>query len=213
MRRRARAGYVLFVREQTLFAQPFDPEELRVTGEAFLVAEQVGLDAGVAPGWVSATPQGTLAYRAAAGISGAPMWVNRAGVEVATIGAEIREPRNPRLSPDGKRLVLVAAGDVWEYDLQGRPPVKVTAEGGAASPLWTPDGKSLVYELGHQHRCESSPPQREQPPNQPRPMDTTIRMAGRLTGGNSSPYSSPAEKRVLTSSGSRPASNRRGSSL
>jgi Tol biopolymer transport system component/DNA-binding winged helix-turn-helix (wHTH) protein len=143
-----RTGHLLFLREQTLFAQPFDPEQLRLTGEAFVVSEQVGLDAGFALGWVSATPEGTLAYRAAAGISGAPMWVNRAGVEVVTIGAEIRQPRNPRLSPDGKRLVLVASGDLWEYDLQGRPPVKLTAEGRAASPLWTPDGKSLVYESG-----------------------------------------------------------------
>ena len=139
-------GHLLFLREQTLFAQPFDPEERRLTGEAFVVAEQVGLEAGIALGAVSATPEGTLAYRGAVGTSGTPIWVNRAGVEVLTIGAEIREPRSPRLSPDGKRLVLVASGDLWEYDLHGRPPVKLTAEGGVASPLWTPDGKSIVYE-------------------------------------------------------------------
>ena len=139
-------GHLLFLREQTLFAQPFDPEARRLTGEAFVVAEQVGLDVGIALGAVSATPEGTLAYRGAVGTSGTPIWVNRAGVEVLTIGAEIREPRNPRLSPDGKRLVLVASGDLWEYDLHGRPPVKLTAEGGVASPLWTPDGKSIVYE-------------------------------------------------------------------
>ena len=97
---------------------------------------------------MSATPEGTLAYRGAVGMSGAPIWVTRAGVEVVTIGAEIREPANPRLSPDGKRLVLVAGDDLWEYDLQGRPPVKLTAESRVASPLWTPDGKSLVYETG-----------------------------------------------------------------
>ena len=142
-------GHLLFLREQTLFAQPFDPEELRLTGEAFVVAEKVGLDPGIALGWISATPEGTLAYRGAVGMSGAPIWVTRAGVEVVTFGAEIREPRNPRLSPDGKRLVLVAADDLWEYDLQGRPRVKLTAEGRVASPLWTPDGKSLVYESGN----------------------------------------------------------------
>ena len=80
---------------------------------------------------------------------GAPIWVTRAGVEVVTIGAEIRKPANPRLSPDGKRLVLVAGDDLWEYNLQGRPPVKLTAESRVASPLWTPDGKSLVYESGN----------------------------------------------------------------
>ena len=143
------SGHLLFLREQTLFAQPFDPEELRLTGEAFVVAENVGLDLGIALGWISATPEGTLAYRGAVGMSGAPIWVTRAGVEVVTIGAEIREPRNPRLSPDGKRLVLVAADDLWEYDLHGRPPVKLTAESRVASPLWTPDGKSLVYESGN----------------------------------------------------------------
>ncbi len=139
-------GHLLFLREQTLFAQPFQPEEGRLTGEAFVVAEKVGLDAGIALGSVSATPEGTLAYRDAVGTSGTPIWVNRAGVEVLTIGAEIKEPRNPRLSPDGKRLVLVASGDLWEYDLRGRPPVKLTAEGGVFSPLWTADGKSIVYE-------------------------------------------------------------------
>jgi Tol biopolymer transport system component len=144
-------GHLLFVREQILFAQPFDPEGRRLIGDAFVVTEQVGLDIGTALGWVSATREGTLAYRDAVGMSGTPIWVNRAGLEVLTIGAEIREPRNPRLSPDGKRLALVAlaSGDLWQYDLQGRPPVKVTAEGRVASPLWTPDGKSLVYESGN----------------------------------------------------------------
>ena len=114
-------GHLLFLREQTLFAQPFHPEERRLTGEAFVVAEKVGLDPGIALGSVSATPEGTLAYRGAVGMSGTPIWVNRAGVEVLTIGAEIREPRNPRLSPDGKRLVLVASGDLWEYRPSGTP--------------------------------------------------------------------------------------------
>ena len=142
-------GHLLFLREQTLFTQSFDPETLRLIGDAFVVAEQVGLDGNTALGWVSATREGTLAYRAAVGMSGAPIWVNRAGREMVTIGAEIREPRNPRLSPDGKRLVLVSSGDLWQYDLQGRPPVKLTAEARVAYPLWTPDGKSLVYESGN----------------------------------------------------------------
>ena len=198
----------MFLREQTLFAQPFDPEALRLTGEAFVVAEEVGLDLGIALGWFSATPEGTLAYRAAVGMSGAPIWVNRAGLEVVTIGAEIREPRNPRLSPDGKRLVLVAADDLWEYDLQGRPPVKLTAESRVASPLWTPDGKGLVYESGNVTSLRIIAATAGATSNRPRPMDTTIRTAGRPTGGISSSQSSPAERRGGTSSASRPTSNR-----
>ena len=72
-------GHLLFLREQTLFAQPFHPEERRLAGVAFVVAEQVGLDVGIALGAVSATPEGTLAYRGAVGTSGTPIGVNRAG--------------------------------------------------------------------------------------------------------------------------------------
>ena len=206
------SGHLLFLREQTLFAQPFNPKERRLTGEAVVVAEQVGLDLGIALGWVSATPEGTLAYRGAVGMSGAPIWVSRAGVEVVTIGAEIREPRNPRLSPDGKRLVLVASGDLWEYDLQGRPPVKLTAEGGVASPLWTPDGKSIVYEPQNAKSLRiiaaaaGATPQAASPNGHYHPHgwspDGRDLIVAQITG----------EETGGTSSGSRPASHRSRSS-
>jgi Tol biopolymer transport system component len=40
----------------------------------------------------------------------------------------------------------VVAGDVWVYDIQGRPPIKITFDGQHYAPLWTPDGRRLVYE-------------------------------------------------------------------
>ena len=206
-------GHLLFLREQTLFAQPFDPEARRLTGEAFVVAEQVGLEVGIALGAVSATPEGTLAYRGAVGTSGTPIWVNRAGVEVLTIGAEIREPRNPRLSPDGKRLVLMASGDLWEYDLHGRPPVKLTAEGGVASPLWTPDGKSIVYEPSNATSLRiiaaaaGATPQPASPNGHYHPFGWSHDRRDLIAAQNTD------RRRGPTSSGSRPASHRSRSSL
>ena len=47
-------------------------------------------------------------------------------------------------------------------------------------------GRASCMNRATRHRCESSPPRREPRPNQPRPMDTTIRTAGRPTGGTSS---------------------------
>jgi Tol biopolymer transport system component len=35
---------------------------------------------------------------------------------------------------------------VWVYDLEGRPPIKLTFDGGHYAPLWTPDGQRIVYE-------------------------------------------------------------------
>jgi hypothetical protein len=42
----------------------------------------------------------------------------------------------------------VIDGDVWTYDLAGRPPIKVTFDGNHYSPLWSPDNLRVLYEVG-----------------------------------------------------------------
>ena len=51
----------------------------------------------------------------------------------------------PQISPDGTRLAVIAGGGLWVYPLDGRPPVRLTS-GNSLSPLWSPDGQSIVYE-------------------------------------------------------------------
>jgi Tol biopolymer transport system component len=141
----ARASYVMFLRDGTLLAQLFDLDRLTTSGDAFPIAEQIGTELTTAP-LVSAADDGTVAFRSDTGSVGAPIWANRAGVEVGAVSGDIKNPQFPRLSPDGTRLALVVDNELWEYDLQGRPPVKLTTEGNVFSPMWTPDGKSLIYE-------------------------------------------------------------------
>jgi eukaryotic-like serine/threonine-protein kinase len=151
--------YVMFMRERTLLAQRFDSGRLTTSGDIFPVAEQVGLELSTSVS-ASVAADGTLAYRGDAAGEGAPVWVNRAGVEVGAIASNTRNPQYPRLSPDGSRLALVVDGQIWIYDLHGRPPVKLTTEGNVYSPLWTPDGKSLVYESNNAaslHIVEATP--------------------------------------------------------
>jgi Tol biopolymer transport system component len=144
----ARASYIMFVRDQTLLAQPFDVDRLTTSGDPFPIAEQVGIELTTA-GLISAADDGTVAFRTNAGSVGATIWVNRAGVEVGAVSGDIKNPQFPRLSPDGTRLALVVDNELWEYGLHGRPPVKLTTEGNVFSPLWTPDGKSLIYETNN----------------------------------------------------------------
>ncbi len=58
-------------------------------------------------------------------------------------------PRYPRLSPDGRRLVLTTGpdgfGDLWVYDLSDRPPYRLTTEGHNFNAVWTPDGKRVAF--------------------------------------------------------------------
>jgi Tol biopolymer transport system component/DNA-binding winged helix-turn-helix (wHTH) protein len=58
----------------------------------------------------------------------------------------------PQISPDGKRLVYMSdragAMDIWVSERDGANPVQLTAVGTAGSPRWSPDGKSVVFDVG-----------------------------------------------------------------
>jgi serine/threonine-protein kinase len=52
----------------------------------------------------------------------------------------------PRLSPDGSRLALSVAGDLFVHDLQRGTPTKLTFDAALnRQPVWTPDGQHIVY--------------------------------------------------------------------
>jgi hypothetical protein len=56
-------GRLLFLRDTTLFAQPFDPMRLELSGEAVPIADQVGSFAPVNAGLFSISENGVLMYR------------------------------------------------------------------------------------------------------------------------------------------------------
>jgi eukaryotic-like serine/threonine-protein kinase len=64
------------------------------------------------------------------------------------IAIDVDRPSNPRLSPDGGKLAAIVAGNLWVYDLAGRPPIRLTFGGSHYSPLWTPDGRRIAHESG-----------------------------------------------------------------
>ena len=43
-------------------------------------------------------------------------------------------------------MAIVVDGDIWVYDLAGRPPTKVTSDGTADMLLWSRDGTGIIYE-------------------------------------------------------------------
>ena len=96
---------------------------------------------------LSASSSGALAYRRAASEIASPVFLTRDGKESGEIASRLERAQNPRISPDGRSLALVVAGELWKYDLDGRPPVKLTFDG-ALSPIWSRDGQRIVYEGG-----------------------------------------------------------------
>jgi Tol biopolymer transport system component/imidazolonepropionase-like amidohydrolase len=58
----------------------------------------------------------------------------------------VRQIRDARPSPDGKRLVFSALDRLWTIDLPSGTPKRVTAsDESEASPVWSPDGKYIAY--------------------------------------------------------------------
>jgi serine/threonine-protein kinase len=151
-----RSGFLLFVRGTTLMAAPFDPDRLVVTGAAVAVVQGVrhpNIASGVD---YSLSDNGTLVYVPAEGRSPLPraiVWVDRTGRET---GQALDDPvdgaRDPRLSPDGGRLLLTTGtleeGDIWVYDLRGSPPIPLITDGDNLLGIWSRDGALVAFMRG-----------------------------------------------------------------
>jgi len=147
-----RSGHLLFVREGTLLAQPFNLSTLKLSGDPFPIAERV--ENLVTPGAVtfSVSDSGALAY--GVGLGGQTglevVAVDRQGKTIGTVGP----PGNYRgvdLSPDGTRLATHrhdgAGGDIWVTDLSRGTTTRVTFDPTTenAAPVWSPDGRHLAF--------------------------------------------------------------------
>ena len=76
----ATSGHVLFFRDGTLLAAPFDAAQLQVTGPAVSVLREISLDQFGAP-LVAISSAGTLAYIPSGQAAKRLVWVSRQGVE------------------------------------------------------------------------------------------------------------------------------------
>ena len=98
-----RLGYLLYVREQTLVAQPFDADTQAVTGEPIPVGEGLGVD-NVGGAAFSLSNSGVLVYRSGEQIGRRLLWMDCRGKESPAL-EDTRDYADAWLSPDGARLV------------------------------------------------------------------------------------------------------------
>jgi eukaryotic-like serine/threonine-protein kinase len=150
--RGGRIGHVLFVRENTLMAAPFDAKSAQVTGEEFPVAERVSLTANntYAPATISGN--GVLLYEAGGtrGVSNQIAWYDRSGKSLGPVGAP-GAVLEPALSPDEKSVVFRratagTAGDLWVRNLSRGAETRLTSSLSAnIAPFWSPQGDQIVF--------------------------------------------------------------------
>jgi len=147
------SGHVLFVRERTLMAQPFDVERLALRGDAESIAEQVETAGPIAPiGAFTVSDSGAIAYRTSVGdLRSQLTWFDRSGRPLSTIG-EPADQMSLELSPDGTRALvsMLDAGrnsrDLWIYDVARGLRTRFTFDpADEMMGVWSPDGSRIVF--------------------------------------------------------------------
>ena len=145
-------GYLLFWRDQTLLAQGFDASQLELKGDPFPVAQKVRNFHPISLAAFSVSNSGTLIYRSGDFNTNQPIWFDREGKQVGTLGPPA-DYRALQLSPDQKRVAVTLADpkttsiDVWLFDLaRGGNSSRFTFDAAADSdPIWSPDGNRIVF--------------------------------------------------------------------
>jgi Tol biopolymer transport system component len=145
-------GYLLFLRNSTLLAQPFDPAALKLSGDPKPVAEDILVNPATGTGAFTASQNGILAYQTSTnGDNTSLTWYDRTGKNLGNTG-EYGGFFDLRLAPDAKHATVTLPSDsgrasqVWVYDLQRKVRTQFTFDAGpSAGGVWSPDGSEIIY--------------------------------------------------------------------
>jgi Tol biopolymer transport system component len=166
------SGNILYVRDGTLVAHPFDLEREEWSGEPRPLVHDVNYFRSTGLASFSVSGNGLLAWRSARGTQRLA-WLDRSGAEVSTIETA-HFAGSGRISRDGKRYVVTVldakqgVGDVWIYDLARGSSTRLTTELlDQQAPLWAYDDSTIYYRTdgnrGPPDIFELSPGQRPTP--------------------------------------------------
>jgi len=139
-------GHLLFLRDRTLWAQPFDVDRETLGGAPVAVARDVLEDPTIWRGIFSTSETGTLIYQG--GQAGTTLTLyDRDGHEVGPIG-ERGIIFDVNVSPDGTRVAVNRGepADIWVYELSRGTSLRLTFDvRNETLPVWSPDSQRLAF--------------------------------------------------------------------
>ena len=146
------SGHLIYIHQSTLFAVRFSVARLETQGMPVPIFDDIAgantngagqLDFSQAP-----SGHGTLIYLSGKNIGEAPsaVWLDAAGVQKPLWATPPGPLLSPRLSPDGAKLAVSLNRNIWVYDPQRGSTLRLSFDSATdAYPVWTPDGKHIVY--------------------------------------------------------------------
>jgi hypothetical protein len=146
-------GRLIYAQGDRLMAIAFDPGTLKTAGSPVPIEEGVFTRPDAGASNLAIAENGTAVFVAGhnAGAFNRPAWVDRTGAHLSRVAEQpLQEPRNLRLSPDGRRAVVTTGaggrGDIWVYDIgRAAQPIKLTFRDHNTFPIWSKDGTQVVY--------------------------------------------------------------------
>ncbi len=146
------SGHLLYVRDRSLLAQPFDLGRLETTGPAAPIVEQELEKDTLLQSGFSASENGVLVFQSAAETPSRLVWFDSSGKELGQFSEA--SYKDPGLSPDG-RFLAVSSDDerngkrfIRIHDLRRGISTRLTAGGNDEFPMWSRDGRRITYLSG-----------------------------------------------------------------
>jgi Tol biopolymer transport system component len=144
-------GYVIFVRDEALLAQPFDAVRLQLSGEPTVIAEGIWVARAAAQASFSVSPARVLSYVNASLWNSQLTWVDRAGRSIGSFGKPDRYfDQVPQIAPGGSRLAIARGPfgdeDIWVMNLTGAGAARLTFDAGTSEPAWSSDGRRVLFQ-------------------------------------------------------------------
>ncbi|GAC1515266.1 MAG: hypothetical protein NVS1B11_31920 [Terriglobales bacterium] len=148
----AEPGYLLYLREKTLVAHPFDPKRYVLSGEPHSLGGEVLYFPGVDRAVFSVANGEILVTQTGKGASVSQLtWFDRSGKATSTVGMPGLY-NNVSLSPDGRRVASDQPDldgrriDIWLHGPSPSATTRLTFDPGLdQSPIWSGDSKQILF--------------------------------------------------------------------
>ena len=143
--------HIVFSRDGTLFAAPFDMKRREITGAAFTLMGGVFEILSDGKSLFDVSPAGTFAFVPGPALGAENrglVWLDRKSGETSISDQQLPYYM-PRISPDGRKLAVSVYQEgrfvIAILDLERGTWSRLPSQGSSAYAVWTPDGNRIAY--------------------------------------------------------------------
>jgi serine/threonine protein kinase/Tol biopolymer transport system component len=145
------SGQLVYVRDRSLMAQPFDPSSLKLTAAAVdIAAQELSTDQGFMQSGYSVSQNGVLVFQSLTDSTSNLVWFDPSGKELGQLPA-FTGYGQPRISPDGRFVAYDSDDDhngksyIRVYDFVRGISTRLTSGGTETIAAWSPKGRRIAY--------------------------------------------------------------------